>query len=234
VNSWRCSTKEWGHPGPICGGWNPRSLILHTLRDLRSGEAELFATLAKSDPDPLTRDAALEALAASRAPDATARLLTLYPELTPGQRKAALNTVSSTKAGAKTLVTALLDKTLPQSDLDGPTVERLATVLGDDPALEKLQQQLGGVFREVLLFDGQETAWTDSKITLDGPFTVETWVRLAPNIGNQDDILGAPGGPEMNFFGSKFRVYAGTQLRRRCRRHQTDDARPVDAHRRHA
>ncbi|HRH97372.1 MAG TPA: c-type cytochrome, partial [Prosthecobacter sp.] len=186
---------------------------LRTLRDLRSGEAELFATLAKSDPDPLTRDAALEALAASRAPDATTRLLTLYPELTPGQRKAALNTVSSNKVGAKTLVTALLDKTLPQSDLDGPTVERLATVLGDDPALEKLQQQLGGVFREVLLFDGQETAWTDSKITLDGPFTVETWVRLAPNIGNQDDILGAPGGPEMNFFGSKFRVYAGTQLR---------------------
>ncbi|MFO1486157.1 MAG: PVC-type heme-binding CxxCH protein [Verrucomicrobiaceae bacterium] len=186
--------------------------LLRTLRDLHSGESELFATIAKSDPDPLTRDAALEALAASRAPDATARLLTLYPELTPGQRKAALNTVSSTKAGAKTIVTALLDKTLPQADLDGPTVERLATVLGDDPALEKLQQQLGGVFREVLLFDGQETAWTDSKITLDGPFTVETWVRLAPNIGNQDDILGAPGGPEMNFFGSKFRVFAGPQL----------------------
>ncbi|MCB1278275.1 PVC-type heme-binding CxxCH protein [Prosthecobacter sp.] len=186
--------------------------ILRTLRDLHSDAAELFATIAKSDPDPLTRDAALEALAASRAPDATARLLTLYPELTPGQRKAALNTVSSTKAGAKTIVTALLDKTLPQADLDGPTVERLATVLGDDPALEKLQQQLGGVFREVLLFDGQETAWTDSKITLDGPFTVETWVRLAPNIGNQDDILGAPGGPEMNFFQSKFRVFAGPQL----------------------
>lgn len=187
--------------------------ILTTLRDLHSDAAELFATIAKSDPDPLTRDAALEALAASRAPDATARLLTLYPELTPGQRKAALNTVSSTKAGAKTIVTAITDHRLPATELDGTTVERLATVLGDDPALEKLQQQLGGVFREVLLFDGQETAWTDSKITLDGPFTVETWVRLAPNIGNQDDILGAPGGPEMNFFASKFRVYAGPELR---------------------
>lgn len=187
--------------------------ILATLRDLRSAEAELFATLAKSDPDPLTRDAALEALAASRSPDATARLLTLYPELTPGQRKAALNTVSSTKTGAKTIVTALLDKTLPQADLDGPTVERLATVLGDDPALEKLQQQLGGIFREVLLLDGKETAWIDSKITLDGPFTVETWIRLAPDITNQDDILGVPGGVEMNFHQSKFRVFAGPELR---------------------
>ena len=85
-------------------------------------------------------------------------------------------------------------------------------MLGDDPALEKLQQQLGGIFREVLLLDGKETAWTDSKITLDGPFTVETWIRLAPGITNQDDILGAPGGPEMNFHQSKFRVFAGPQL----------------------
>jgi putative heme-binding domain-containing protein len=194
---------------------NRRSL-LNTLRDLRSGEADLFASLAKSDPDPLTRDAALEALAASRSPDAATKLLALYPSLQPAQRRSALNALSSSKAGAKTIVTALLDKTLPQADLDGPTVERLATVLGDDPAITKLQQQLGGIFREVLLLDGQDTAWVDSKITLDGPFTVETWVRLAPNIGNDDDILGAPGGPEMNFFQSKFRVFGGPELRDVC------------------
>jgi len=127
-----------------------------------------------------------------------------------------LNALSSSKAGAKTIVTALLDKKLPQTDLDGPTVERLATVLGNDPAITQLQQQLGGIFREVLLLDGQDTAWVDSKITLDGPFTVETWVRLAPNIGTDDDILGAPGGPEMNFFQSKFRVFGGPELRDVC------------------
>jgi putative membrane-bound dehydrogenase-like protein len=193
-----------------------RHSLLNTLRDLRSAEADLFASLAQSDPDPLTRDAALEALAASRAPEAATKLLALYPTLQPPQRRSALNALSSTKAGAKTIVAALLDKTLPQTDLDGPTVERLATVLGDDPAITKLQQQLGGIFREVLLLDGQDTAWVDSKITLDGPFTVETWVRLAPNIGNDDDILGAPGGPEMNFFQSKFRVFGGPELRDVC------------------
>jgi putative heme-binding domain-containing protein len=186
--------------------------LLLTLRDLRSGEAELFAALAKSAPDPLTRDAALEALAASRAPDAAAMLLALYPALQPAQRRTALNAVSSTKAGARTIVSALLDKTLPQTDLDGPTVERLATVLGNDPALEKLQQQLGGIFREVLLFDGQDSAWVDSKITLDGPFTVEAWVRLAEGISNADSLLGMPGAVDMNFFQSKFRVYAGAEL----------------------
>jgi len=192
-----------------------RSLLL-TLRDLRSTEAELFATLAKSDPDAATRAAALEALAASRAPDAATRLLALYPGLPAAQRKAALSTVASTKAGAKTLVTALLDKTLPQADLDGPTVERLATVLSGDPALEKLQQQLGGIFREVLLLDGQDTAWVDSKITLDGPFTVEAWVRLAPGISNEDGLLGVKGGVDMNFFGGKFRVFAGRELHDVC------------------
>jgi putative membrane-bound dehydrogenase-like protein len=193
-----------------------KSDILRGLRDLRSGEAELFASLAKSDSDPLTRDAALEALAASRASDAATKLLVLYPSLQPPQRRSALNALSSSKAGAKTIVTALFDKKLPQTDLDGPTVERLATVLGNDPAITQLQQQLGGIFREVLLLDGQDTAWVDSKITLDGPFTVETWVRLAPNIGNDDDILGAPGGPEMNFFQSKFRVFGGPELRDVC------------------
>jgi putative heme-binding domain-containing protein len=190
--------------------------ILGTLRDIRSGEADLFASLAKSDPDPLTRDAALEALAASRAPDAGTKLLALYPSLQQPQRRSALNALSSSKAGAKAIVTALLDKSVPQADLDGPTVERLATVLGDDPAITQLQQQLGGVFREVLLLDGQDTAWVDSKIMLDGPFTVEAWVRLAPGIGNEDSLLGVKGGVDMNFFAGKFRVYGGPDLHDVC------------------
>lgn len=193
-----------------------KSDTLRVLRDLRSGEADLFASLAKSDPDPLTRNAALEALAASRSPDAATKLLALYPSLQPAQRRGALNALSSSKAGAKTIVTALLDETLPQADLDGPTVERLATVLGNDPALEKLQQQLGGIFREVLLLDGSNDAWVDSKITLDGPFTVEAWVRLAPGIGNEDSLLGTANGIQLNFFLSKFRVYAGPELRDVC------------------
>lgn len=190
-------------------GRGVRAPVLQTLRDLRSGEADLFASLAKSDPDPLTRDAALEALAASRAPDAGKKLLALYPSLKPSQRLSALHALSSSKAGAKSIVTALLDKSLPQTDLDRPTVERLATVLGDDPAITQLQQQLGGVFREVLLLDGQDSAWVDSKITLDGPFTVEAWVRLAPGIGNEDSLLGSQGKIDLNFFQSKFRVWIG-------------------------
>ena len=189
--------------------------FLHALKELRSDATDIFVSLIKIGPAP-AREAALEALAASRAPDAAAKLLALYPELQPAQRKAALTTLASTKAGARTIVAALLDKALPQADLDGPTVERLATVLGNDPALEKLQQQLGGIFREVLLLDGEDSAVVDAKITLDGPFTVEAWVRLAEGISNADSLLGTPGGVDMNFFASKFRVYAGSELKDVC------------------
>ncbi|MFZ4767618.1 MAG: DUF7133 domain-containing protein, partial [Roseimicrobium sp.] len=199
----------------IAGTGGARAVLV-ALRELRSGEAELFARIAESDPDQLVREEAVATLAASRAPDAATKLLSLYPSLQPAQRRSALNVLSSTKAGAKTIVAALLDKSLPQADLDGPTVERLATVLGDDPAITKLQQQLGGIFREVLLLDGQDTAWVDSKITLDGPFTVEAWVRLAPGISNEDGLVGVKGGVDMNFFGGKFRVFAGRELHDVC------------------
>ncbi|MCF7788055.1 MAG: DUF1080 domain-containing protein [Prosthecobacter sp.] len=190
--------------------------ILRTLRDIRSSAAPLFAAIAGSTTDPVTREAALEALAASSSPDAGDLVIGLFPSLAPSQRRAALNTLATTKAGAKTIVTALNSTALSQADLDGPTVERLATVLGNDPALEKLQQQLGGIFREVLLLDGEDTAVVDAKITLDGPFTVEAWVRLAEGISNADSLLGTPGGVDMNFFGSKFRVYAGGELKDVC------------------
>ncbi len=201
--------------GTLSSDPNDFVAVLRALKELRSDAVDVFVSLATIGK-PQVRDAALEALAASRAPDAAAKLLTLYPSLQPAQRRAALNTLASTKAGAQTVVAALLDKTLPQADLDGPTVERLATVLGNDPALEKLQQQLGGIFREVLQLDGEDTAWVDAKITLDGPFTVEAWVRLAEGIGNGDGLLGTPGGVDMNFFGSKFRVYAGGELKDVC------------------
>ena len=41
--------------------------------------------------------------------------------------------------------------------------------------------------------NGADNAWSETNITLDGAFTVETWVKLDPGIDNSDGILGAPG-----------------------------------------
>ncbi len=184
---------------------------LQALRELRSGATDVFAELAKST-EPMIRDEALGALASSKNPDAADKLFALYPTLNTAQQRAALNALSSSKPGAKSIVVALAANKIPKTDLDGPTAERLSLVLGNDSELAKLMKTLGHVFHDVLAFDGSDDAWVDSKITLDGPFTVEAWVRLAEGIGNEDDLLGVPGGVEMNFHQSKFRVFAGPAL----------------------
>jgi hypothetical protein len=61
-----------------------------------------------------------------------------------------------------------------------------------------------------LTLDGSDNAWTETGVTLDGPLTVETWVRLDPDkrkIGNADGILGVPGQLDINFYDGKLRVY---------------------------
>jgi putative heme-binding domain-containing protein len=180
---------------------------LQALRELRSGATDVFAELAKS-AEPMIRDEALGALASSKNPNAAEHLFALYPTLNSAQQRSALNALSSSKPGAKAIVAALAANKLPKTDLDGPTAERLSIVLGDDAELAKLMQSLGHVFHNVLALDGSDDAWVDSKITLDGPFTVEAWVRLAEGLGNEDDILGVQDGVEMNFFQSKFRVFS--------------------------
>jgi putative heme-binding domain-containing protein len=192
-------------------GSSPLLPALQALRELRSGATDLFADLSKS-ADAMIRDEALGALAASKNPDAADKLFALYPALNTAQQRAALNALSSTKTGAKAIVAAIADKRIPSTDLDGPTAERLSIVLGDDAELNKLMATLGHVFHNVLAFDGSDDAWVDSKITLDGPFTVETWVRLAEGMSNKDDVIGVPGGVEMNFHQSRFRVFAGPAL----------------------
>jgi hypothetical protein len=72
-------------------------------------------------------------LTRTRCRNETPRALSLASATAASQRP---ERALQQQSGAKTIVTALLDKTLPQADLDGPTVERLATVLGDDPAIK--------------------------------------------------------------------------------------------------
>lgn len=189
------------------------ALRLRAMAAVRSGDAQVFYVLAELDPDAGVREAALDALIASSTnvvQSACERLFKLYPKLDADQRKRVLSALSGqAEGGAEHLLTAVLDKTVPASDLDASHLERLASVLGGSPDMERLQKLLGGRFKEVLLLDGQDTAWVDSKITLEGPFTIESWVRLAPNIGNGDSLLGSPGKLDLNFFASKFRVWIG-------------------------
>ncbi|HEX2746460.1 MAG TPA: PVC-type heme-binding CxxCH protein, partial [Verrucomicrobiales bacterium] len=175
---------------------------LRTLKLLGSRRADIFLPHVKST-DPATREEALACLAA--VPD---KLIPLWADLTPPQRGRALDAMTASKPGAQAVVAAVNAKTIPQEELDGPLLEKLGVVLGEnEPALKSLMEKMGSAFRPVLVLDGKDESWIKNQVTLEGPFTVECWVRLAPGIGNEDSILAGQNEADFNFFDSKFRVW---------------------------
>ena len=185
---------------------------LRALREMGSTQAELFAKLSKESKDAAIRDEALNALALSKNEQAGKLLLAMWSTLTPAQHRSALDRLTTQKPGAQAVVAAVRAGTIAKADLDGPTLDKLQTILGDNADLGALMNELTALFRPVLMLDGSDNAWSETGITLDGPFTVETWVLLNPKdraIGPGDGILGVPGQLCMNFFGGTFRVFNG-------------------------
>ena len=190
----------------------PESLAaLSALRDLKSERVDLFAKLAEKGGQ-IEQQAAVAALAASRNPQGPVQLASLYPNLSVTARRSALASLSGTTVGATALVKSVRSGAIAKDELDAATLDKLQAVLGNDPDLTALMQDMASFFRPALRLDGSDNAWADSDITLDGPFTVETWVKLDVGIDNNDGILGAPGVLDMNFFGGQFRVWVGGDI----------------------
>ena len=181
---------------------------LHALALMGSNESALFSNLVSTEKDPLIRNEALNALASSKSPDAPVKVFVLWKELDSAGRRIAMDRLTTTPSGAHAVVAALKDKTLKAEDLDAASLDRLQAILGaNDPDLSSIMGELAALFRPVLRLDGAKEDYVDTGITLDGPFTVETWVKLDPGISNEDGILGVPGQLDMNFFNSQFRVW---------------------------
>jgi len=182
---------------------------LRALREIGSSQTELFARFATKGSDSAVRAEAVSALASSPAPDAAATLFGLWSNLNATQRHSALDRMASSKSGAETIVAAASKERLPRSDLDASILDKLLLLLGENAELRALLDRMGTSVRPVLRLDGKPGSYVDSNITLEGPFTVETWIRLDPGISNDDGILGRPGGTDFNFYGGHFRVYGG-------------------------
>jgi putative membrane-bound dehydrogenase-like protein len=195
-------------PAPAGGAPGLQLAAVRALANMGSSQSDVFTKLVETSADPVLRDEALAALASSKAADAPARVLALYPKLAAPQRRLALDRLAGTKPGAKAVVVALRDGKLDRATLDAAVLDRLQAVLGDkDPDLAALLPQLANLFRPVLALDGSDDAWIQTSVTLDGPCTVEAWVRLEGEATNADGLLGAPDQLDLNFFGGKFRVF---------------------------
>jgi putative membrane-bound dehydrogenase-like protein len=187
----------------------PESLAaLQALRELKSDRTDLFLMLAQKG-GLAEQQVAVAALASSRDIKGLQMLATIYPMLPSAPRRAALAGLTGTKLGASSLVKSVRNGTIPKDELDAATLDKLQAVLGNDADLAALMTDMASFFRPVLRLNGEDNAWSETDITLDGAFTVETWVKLDAGIDNNDGILGAPGVLDMNFFGSQFRVWVG-------------------------
>lgn len=186
---------------------------LRSLREMGSAQTPLFLRLATDAADPELRGEALSALAGDKAPAAAEALFRLWPKLSAPQRRAALGPLASHPVGARALIAAVQAGTVARAELDAAAVEKLQTVLPNEPALAALLNELGSLVRPVLALDGSANAWTETGLALEGPFTLETWVRLEPGIGNEDGLLGVPDQLAVNFYNGLLRLWAGPKLR---------------------
>jgi putative membrane-bound dehydrogenase-like protein len=182
---------------------------LRALREIGASQDELLATVAKSTKDRNVRQEAILTLASSKSDRAPALVIDLWPDMNALQRRLALDRVTSSKSGAAALLASIKSGTFPKSDLDSTTLDKLNSVLPNNSELKQLLAEFTDKFQPVLRLDGNNDAYLDTDLTLDGPFTVETWIKLAPGIDNNDSILGAPGVLDLNFYDAHFRIWAG-------------------------
>ncbi len=190
-------------------------LALSAARALRAiGTARIDRLHAAAAAAPfgsaLAREAAL-ALAASDCPEAGKLLLDLLPDLDAEPRRAAAEALARTRAGARSLLGAVASGAIGAGEVSGAAWDRVRSQLAGDAEAEAILREHAPPLARVLRLEGGNDDYADADIDLSGPFTVEAWVRLDPEISNEVGILGRPGGADLNFAGKLFRVYGGPE-----------------------
>ncbi|MCZ6597942.1 MAG: c-type cytochrome, partial [Planctomycetota bacterium] len=194
----------------------PRAEQLAALRalvEIGCEEVELFADVARASlpGEPLRREAAA-ALAGARSADAGPLLVELWLDLMPRTRRMAVERATAHREGAARLLAAVAAGDVEPHAFDTRALERMETLLGDEPGIASLRAALSSGGTRVLTLGGHTDDYVDTDVTLEGAFTVEAWVKLEGEVTNADGLLGVPGGADFNFHDRRLRVYAGAGL----------------------
>lgn len=180
---------------------------LEALREIGSKRVDLFTGLLGHQEEGVRR-AAVGAMAFANDPQVVAKLADQWGKLPGALRSIAVDGLTSSKEKAREFAKLLAAGKF--EGVDGGAYEKLIAVLGEsDPAMVDLLSKTQGLFAKVIQLPSKKKVQIGRPIDLDGAFTVETWIRLAPGISNADNLLGAPGGADFNFFDQKLRVFGG-------------------------
>jgi putative heme-binding domain-containing protein len=182
---------------------------MRALRETGFSDAQFLKGTFQTSTNRALREETLLALTSVGSEQSAETFIQLLPDVNYLQRRSGLERLAGNKPGARAIVSAVNSGTLREDDIPPQLLDKLSTVLGSDAELEKVIGKFAAFSKPLLRLNGNDDAWLDSNITLDGPFTVETWLKLDPGIDNNDGILGAPGVLDLNFFGGHFRAWVG-------------------------
>jgi putative membrane-bound dehydrogenase-like protein len=195
----------------------PEALRVRAIDTLGSLPKEAAAPLAplllEKSGSLALRAAALAALAPAQSEVVSKPFAALWPQLSAIERSRLTGRLAAAKPGAQVLLAAIQQGVVKDSEIDATLLERLQNLFPEDPAMKALWDRMAKDLMRVLRLNGQADSYVDSNLTLGGPFTVETWIKLEEGIGNEDGILANGRNLDLNFFGGKFRVYVGGTLK---------------------
>ncbi|MDE0905055.1 MAG: DUF1080 domain-containing protein [Planctomycetota bacterium] len=183
---------------------------LAALSELGSDDAELFFAWAKAElPGSPVRRVAADALARIPGDEAFSLAVELWPFLGASLRQSVFTSLLASNARARRLAEALMEGDITMDFLDARGIARLEDVLGPDPLVESLREEVARSWVSVLHFNGGGEDRVDTNLTIDGPFTLEAWVRMKPGITNGDGLLMGEGNFDFNFAAGLPRLWCG-------------------------
>lgn len=182
--------------------------VLRTLNEIGAADA----ALAKSQLDHADAAVAREALvgfATAGGAAAVGEIAGRWAGLSGAMRQFAVNGMLSNKGSAEAFAKAAAGGGF--AGFDASVVEKLSAVLGaDHPAFREVLEKVEGLLVRVIRLPGKPDAVVAADLSLEGPFTVETWIKLDPGIDNRDGLLGTRGGgPDINFYDARLRLWNG-------------------------
>ncbi len=182
--------------------------LLRTLNEIGAADAGLAKALLDHADEAVAREA-LTGFATAGGPAAVAEIAGRWAKLPGAMRQFAVNGMLSNKESATAFAKTAAGGGF--AGFDAAVVERLSAVLGaDDPAFREVLEKVDGLLVRVIRLPGKRDVVLDAGFSLEGPFTVETWIKLDAGIDNNDGLLGTRGGgPDINFYDGRLRLWNG-------------------------
>lgn len=183
---------------------------LRTLTEIQAPNAVL-ARRFLDHPDAAVAREALTGFTTAGGAAAVAVVAGRWQEMPVALRQTAVDGMLSRQASAEAFARAIADGEF--AGFDPASIEKLAAVLGGDhPLFRQLLESVRGLTVASIRLPGQPEAIVATGVDLDGPFTLETWIKLDPPINNQDSLAGTRQGRfDLNFFDARLRMHAEGQ-----------------------